>query len=103
MSIEYLGVIISHNHIEMDPIKVTRVAAWPTPENKKDVQQFLGLTNFYLRFIEGFSNTACLLFDLTQKAMPWAWGPAEQSVFDDRKAAVTSHPVLLLPDETKWY
>jgi hypothetical protein len=50
-TIEYLGVIISHNHVKMDPIKVASVAAWPTPENKKDVQQFLGFTNFYRRFI----------------------------------------------------
>jgi hypothetical protein len=35
------GVIISHNHVEMDPVKVAGVASWPTPENKKDVQQFL--------------------------------------------------------------
>jgi hypothetical protein len=35
--IEYLGVIISHNHVEMDPVKVAGVASWPEPENKKDV------------------------------------------------------------------
>ena len=74
-----------------------------SPENKKDVQQFLGFTNFYRRFIEGFSDTARPLFDLTKKGVPWTWGPAEQSVFDDLKAVVTSHPVLLLPDEAKQY
>ena len=31
----------------MDPVKVAGVTAWPTPENKKDVQQFLSFTNFY--------------------------------------------------------
>ena len=36
--IEYLGVIISHDHIEMDPVKVAGVANWPTPANRKDVQ-----------------------------------------------------------------
>jgi hypothetical protein len=46
-SIEYHS-IISHNHIEMDPVKVTGVATWPALENKKDMQQFLGFTNFYL-------------------------------------------------------
>jgi hypothetical protein len=46
-TIEYLGVIVSHNHVEMEPVKVAGVAAWPTPENKKDVQRFLGFTNFY--------------------------------------------------------
>jgi hypothetical protein len=35
--IEYLGVIISHNKVEMDPVKIARVADWPTPSNKKEV------------------------------------------------------------------
>src|SRR5437016_3833829 len=45
-TVEYLGVIISHNSIAMDPIKVTGVTDWPAPTNKKEVQSFLGFTNF---------------------------------------------------------
>jgi hypothetical protein len=56
--IKYLGVIISHNHVEMDPIKVASVATWPVSENKKDMQQFLSFTNFYWRFIRVFSDVA---------------------------------------------
>jgi hypothetical protein len=55
-TIKYLSVIILHNHVEIDPIKVVGVATWPEPENKKDVQQFLGFTNFYQRFIQVFSD-----------------------------------------------
>jgi hypothetical protein len=40
----------------MDPIKVAGVASWPEPENNKDMQQFLGFTNFYWRFIWAFSD-----------------------------------------------
>jgi hypothetical protein len=36
--IEYLGVIISHNKVEMDPVKIAGVVDWPTPSNKKEVQ-----------------------------------------------------------------
>ena len=96
-------ILIAHSDWAEHRRIVAEVAAWPTPENRKDMQQFLGFTNFYRRFIEGFSNTARPLFDLTKKGVPWTWGPAEQSVFDDLKAAVTSHPILLLPDEAKWY
>jgi len=39
-TIEYLGVIISHNSIAMDPVKITGVTEWPTPMNKKEVQSF---------------------------------------------------------------
>jgi hypothetical protein len=45
--IEYLGVIISHNKVEMDPVKIAGVVDWPTPSNKKEVQSFVGFVNFY--------------------------------------------------------
>ena len=35
--IEYLGLVISENEVSMDPVKVTGVREWPTPENKTDV------------------------------------------------------------------
>jgi hypothetical protein len=65
--IEYLSVIISHNKVEMDPVKIAGVADWPTPSNKKEVQSFVGFINFYRRFIPGFSHHARALFDLTMK------------------------------------
>ena len=43
-SVEYLGVVVSHDSVKMDPAKVARVAKWPTPSNKKEVQSFLGFT-----------------------------------------------------------
>jgi hypothetical protein len=45
--IEYLGVIILHNKVEMDPVKIAGIADWPTPSNKKEVQSFVGFVNFY--------------------------------------------------------
>jgi hypothetical protein len=45
--IKHLGVIISHNKMEMDPVKIARVVDWPTPSNKKEVQSFVGFVNFY--------------------------------------------------------
>jgi len=64
--IKYLGVIISHNSVAMDPVKMASVTEWPTPMNKKEVQSFLSFTNFYRRFIRDFSEHARLLFDLIQ-------------------------------------
>lgn len=49
--VEFLGLVVSHNQVEMDPIKVAGVSKWPTPTKKKEVQSFLGFTNFYRRFI----------------------------------------------------
>ena len=46
-SIEYLGVVISHNLVNMDLAKVAGVSKWPAPTNRKEVQSFLGFINFY--------------------------------------------------------
>jgi len=64
--IEYLGLVISENEVSMNPVKVIGVREWPTPENKTDVQAFLGFVNFYRRFIQDFSAKAQPLFDLTR-------------------------------------
>ena len=45
--IEYLGPVISHNKVAMDPAKVSTVMEWPNPSSKKEVQSFLGFANFY--------------------------------------------------------
>ena len=100
-TVEYLGVIISHNSVAMDPVKIAGVQEWPEPTNKKEVQSFLGFTNFYRRFIKDFSEHARPLFDLTRNDIKWHWGPSEQSAFDRLKKSVTSAPVLTSPDSTR--
>ena len=54
--VEYHGLIVSTEGIEMDPTKVATVLEWEEPQNVKDVQSFLGFANFYRRFIEGYSK-----------------------------------------------
>ena len=103
MCIEYLGVIISHNCVEMDPIKIAGVAEWPVPMSKKEVQSFVGFTNFYCRFISNFSHHARALFDLTKKDVRFMWGNCEQDTFNRLKELVTSVPVLALPDNKRPY
>jgi len=50
--IGFLGIIIGPNGIEMEVEKVDRVLSWPQPKNVKDVRKFLGLVNYYRRFIK---------------------------------------------------
>jgi hypothetical protein len=94
--IEYLSVIISHNKVEIDPVKIAGVADWPTPSNKKEVQSFVGCVNFYRHFIPGFSHHAHALFDLTMKDIRFIWGLPQEDSF---KELVTSAPVLVLPND----
>ena len=100
-TVEYLGVIISHNSVAMDPVKIAGIAEWPAPTNKKEVQSFLGFTNFYRPFIKEFSEHAHPLFDLTRNDCAWRWKASKQSAFDKLKGSVTSAPVLISPDSTK--
>ena len=50
--VEFLGVVTSPRGVEMQKEKVERVLNWPAPRNIKEVQKFLGLVNYYRRFIK---------------------------------------------------
>jgi len=65
--VEFLGVVIGLEGIKMEKEKVKGVLEWPTPRCVKDMQKFLGLANYYCRFIEGFAMVARLLHDLVKK------------------------------------
>jgi len=53
--IGFLGVVIGPKGIEMKEEKVDRVLSWLEPKNVKDVRKFLGLANYYRRFIKDFT------------------------------------------------
>ena len=65
--IGFLGVIIEPNGIEIEKEKVNGVLSWLEPKNVKDVRKFLGLTNYYRRFIKDFARVARLMNMLTRK------------------------------------
>jgi len=60
-------VVIGPNGIEMEKEKVDGVLSWPEPKNIKNVRKFLGLANYYRRFIKDFSRVARLMNMLTRK------------------------------------
>ena len=69
-TVEFLGFIISTQGIHMDLSRVAAIQEWPEPTTVKEVQSFLGFSNFYRRFIEGYSRVAKPLTDLTGKSCP---------------------------------
>src|ERR1700742_2179786 len=97
-SIEYLGMIIEHRQVRMDPAKVAAVADWPVPLKKKDLQSFIRFCNYYRRFIQVFSRIARPLHDLTRD-VPYVWTDSQQTAFDKLKACIASEPTLSLPKE----
>ena len=69
--IGFLGVVIGPNRIEKEKEKVDGVLSWPEPKNVKDVRKFLGLTNYYRRFIKDFAQVARPMNMLTRKDIKW--------------------------------
>jgi hypothetical protein len=99
MQIKYLGMIILHNKVAMDPVKVQGVVEWPIPKSKQDVQSFLGFCNFYCRFIKDFSKIAKPMHGLTGD-VPFVWNIEHQLAFENLQMAVTTAPVLVIPNQT---
>lgn len=99
--IEYLGMIISHNQIKMDPKRVQGISEWLAPKSVREVQSFLGFRNFYRKFIRHFSNLARPLNDLLKKEKRFEWTEETQKAFETLKECFISEPVLRMPDPTK--
>jgi len=69
--IGFLGVIIGPNGMEMEKKKVNEVLSWLEPKNIKNVRKFLGLANYYKRFIKNFAQVARPMNMLTKKDIKW--------------------------------
>ena len=65
--VEFLGVVIGPKGVEMQKEKVERVLSWPAPRNIKKLQKFLGLANYYRRFIKDFARIATPLHVLVRR------------------------------------
>ena len=91
--VDFLGHVVNGTNISMQERKVNAVLNWKTPAKKKEVQAFLGFANYYRRFIKNYSAKVKPLTELT-KDIPFSWGHAQQTAFDDLKTAFTTAPVL---------
>lgn len=78
---------------------VRAVRDWPTPDYKKQLQHFLGFSNFYRKFIKNFSSIATPLHALTSSVHSrFACSKKAEEAFQLLKGKFTSAPILTLPD-----
>jgi hypothetical protein len=101
--IHFLGHIVNSEGIRPDPKKVEVVPNWPVPKNVHEVCSFLGLANYFCKFISHFLKVAAPLTNLTKKFHVWAWTGKCQDAFEKLKHLLTEAPLLRTPNESKTY
>ncbi len=99
--INLLGFQLSAAGLDTQQSKVDAILQRKPPTNLKELQVFLGLTNYYRRFIRNFSSIAAPLNALQRKDTPYRWTNECQQAFDELKRRLAEHPVLILPDFDK--
>ena len=98
---EFLGFIIGVDGIRIDPSKIAAIKEWPTPTCVKDIQSFLGLTNYNRKFVESYSEKALPLVDLTRKDTPFKWDSGQKKAFELLKQSCIEGPTLRMFDSRK--
>ncbi|CAM8999173.1 unnamed protein product [Rhodiola kirilowii] len=97
----FLGHKICKGRLMMEDRKIQAIQTWEPPTKVPEMRSFLGLVNYYRRFIKGYSARAASLTDLLKKAKGWAWTKQCQDAFDSLKRVICEEPVLRLADHTK--
>ena len=94
----YLGHVFSKHGVHVDPQKVEAVKSFPVPTKVKQIQSFLGLCNYYRKFVKDYSKIATSLTELTKKGVEFTWTPARDQAFNTLKEKIMNAPILAFPD-----
>lgn len=100
--VEYLGHMVSAKGVSAEPTKLQAITTWPLPTTVKNLRGFLGLTGYYRRFVQDYGRICSPLHGLLRKGV-FEWTPEATSAFQQLKIAMTSAPVLALPNYHKLF
>ena len=92
-----MGHRLTEKGLTVDPEKTKCVDEWPVPQNIKEVQCFLGLVNYYRRFIPEYCSKSATLTNLSEAGAKWEWNETCDSSFTYLKNITVNKPVLILP------
>ncbi len=98
--VTHLGYEYSAEGVAPSKDKTKAVADWPTPSSAKEVRSFVGLANFYRRFIPKFADIAAPLRDISGSKGVFKWEMVHQEAFEALKQALVSPPILDYPKPT---
>ena len=78
--VKYLGHIVSHEGVKVDPNKIKAIKEWKIPTTIKQLQGFLGLTGYYHKFFNNYGRIAAPLTTLLKKDA-FSWTPEATKAF----------------------
>ena len=99
----FVGHLIDKDGCRPDPKKLSAIHSIPSPTDVSSLKRFLGLANYYRRFVKNFARIASPLFALLKKGTPWSWTDEHASCFSFLKQKLTEAPVLAPPDPSLPY
>ena len=99
--IEYLSHKINREGLQPSDSKVAAIVEAPPPKNVSELKSFLGMVNYYGKFLPNLSTTLAPLYQLLRKETPWRWGDEEQQAFDKVKEFLQSPNLLVHFDGEK--
>jgi hypothetical protein len=94
-SLQYLGLLIDSTGIKPLPSKIDAILKAPKPTNANEVRSFIGIINYYAKFIRDLATTAVPLYDLLRKDATWIWSAACDKAYNTLRHAVTSDSTLI--------
>ena len=100
-SVEYLGHQISAQGLQPTEDKVHAIKAAPVPTDATQLRSFVGLVNFYGKFLPNLSSVLAPLYALLQKGSKWKWGAQQEKAFAAVKSQLTSDCLLVHFDPQK--
>ena len=100
-SVEFLGHVILSDGVATDPAKTLAIRDWPTPATAKDLMSFLGLCNYYRRFVQGYAAITVPLTDLLRQDRSFDWTEKAEQAFQKLKDSMSQTPVLCIADTNK--
>ena len=99
--VEYLGHEISANNLQPTQEKVHEIIEAPSPRNISELKSFLGMFNYYGKFLPILSTCLAPLYALLQKCSHWSWGAEQNKAFEQAKTLLTSSCILTHYDPSK--
>lgn len=98
--VKYLGHILNKDNIKVDLSKIDAVQSFPVPKNQKELRSFLGLCNYYRRFVKRYSKITSPLNALLSKDVKFTWTDQCQIALYRLNTSLTTLPVLAYPDHS---